>query len=288
MDWHLNCFYTYNHSNELIENNLTRAFVITLQLLTEETRYGLLKALNIVSEDDEIHKWEFALQSNILKNPIEFESKRIVTISSNTALPLRENYHALGSSTINSCLKNKFIPTELSSIDRQLLENIMSGSIPDGWIYSKDGKCCHLLECKVGGNPLDYAQIIRHAYENYGMTKLADIENVTTRLTWIDVLEAIDSICNDRDHMEALEYKILQHLSEYLGFFGYMLFKGFSLGKLKKVHPFRLVRTAPVSGIFKFDRIKRINASCIVGMPNAAEFIGFGMIKKMIPFNIVS
>ena len=45
MDRHLNLFYTYNRDPEFIENNLTRAFIVTLRALGGDTRRALLKQL---------------------------------------------------------------------------------------------------------------------------------------------------------------------------------------------------------------------------------------------------
>ena len=36
-DRYLNLFYSYNRDNELIENNLTRAFIVTLQTIEPAT-----------------------------------------------------------------------------------------------------------------------------------------------------------------------------------------------------------------------------------------------------------
>ena len=44
-DQHLNLFYTYNRDSELIENNLTRAWIVTMRMLSAETRSQLLQAL---------------------------------------------------------------------------------------------------------------------------------------------------------------------------------------------------------------------------------------------------
>ena len=44
-DSHLNLFYTYNRDTELIGNNLTRAWIVTLRLLSPQVREVLLQRL---------------------------------------------------------------------------------------------------------------------------------------------------------------------------------------------------------------------------------------------------
>ena len=44
-DPHLNLFYSYNQDNELIENNLTRAWIVTLRMLSAEIRNLFLQTL---------------------------------------------------------------------------------------------------------------------------------------------------------------------------------------------------------------------------------------------------
>ena len=71
MDWHLNLFYSYNQDNKLIENNLTRAFIITLRMLSPDTRHRLLDDLldnplkRLGSDEISFHEAQMALQNHI-------------------------------------------------------------------------------------------------------------------------------------------------------------------------------------------------------------------------------
>lgn len=91
-DRHLNLFYTYNRDNELIENNLTRAFIVFLSTVSGEVRHKILSTLlgrsdktNGSSADAEGLDFKdacFALQSNINPYlPQNADRKALLTIS---------------------------------------------------------------------------------------------------------------------------------------------------------------------------------------------------------------
>lgn len=74
-DRHLNLFYTYNRDSELIENNLTRAFIVFLSIVSSEARNKILSTLlershktinnTVDAEGLDLANASFALQSNI-------------------------------------------------------------------------------------------------------------------------------------------------------------------------------------------------------------------------------
>jgi len=80
MDRHLNCFYTYNQSNELIEDNLTRALIVTLSWLSNTTRNSLLHKLKGVFPAFDFSTAKFSLHE-IEFSPKIFRNQYIMTIS---------------------------------------------------------------------------------------------------------------------------------------------------------------------------------------------------------------
>ena len=92
-DRHLNLFYSYNQDNELIENNLTRAFVVSLQAVSPEVRNRFLKVLlqkeyirlklSGVVELSSFMNAEFSLQGYMNKEVARtFAHPYIITIAS--------------------------------------------------------------------------------------------------------------------------------------------------------------------------------------------------------------
>jgi hypothetical protein len=248
-DRHLNLFYAYggkdNHGNEkdtLVEDNLTRAFVMTIRLLSREHRHKLLHQL--LSRDPELAPCRFesaavALQNNIPdryhpkdRGPGDrYEVMRIVTVATSTLYP------GMGGSS-----KEKLNPD--------------SGR-PDAWIFDRDGSAyCLLLECKSRSYPVDPAQIRRHAklFGEVGKSwekcqlSWSQMQGPKGRtsglclltLTWYDVLRAIREVFADafetssssesmKEKLNKQEKLALTHLKVLLGYYGYWLFGGFAL-----------------------------------------------------------
>ncbi|MBM3331909.1 hypothetical protein FJY68_08695 [candidate division WOR-3 bacterium] len=236
-DPHLNLFYSYNRSpeSELIEDNLTRAFIQVLRALSAEARGWFLDQLfkdqdNGLSECD-FTRAEFALQDHMTKPAHEFEVKRIVTLS--TRVPETEEIK----------------PEEQPS----------GGSRPDAWIYDsneRERSYCLLIECKRGDNPIDPAQLKRHTQEWFH-APLKEI--VQTPLKWNDVLEAIEAAKNPPSRLNGQELHIVGQLEQFLGFFGYRVFKGFGFAGLRRVPDFRLAcaraRSSEHGGLFHFAEL---------------------------------
>lgn len=240
-DRHLNLFYSYNQSREaeLIENNLTRAFIQVLRALSGPVRNRLLRSLfssrpesaTLASYDYE--RAETALQDNM----DDAVSKKCA------------GKHVIAIATRR--------PDEESD-DGTQQHDVEGSSKPDAWIYDgQKHEFCLLIECKRGGNEIDPEQLQRHARRWFGMDA-ADVHRVD--LTWQYVLKVVEQEQQlaQKDNQHEREYV----LSGFIGFlqeFGYRLFKGFHFADLRDVPGFRLANTRTKSsergGLFHFTSL---------------------------------
>jgi len=152
-DSHLNLFFSYNRDNELIENNLTRAFIVTLGILSPSTRDSFLRTLLIsqtapTSLQEIISKLSFenanfALQSNIEKESASKAKVKYIL--------------AIASYSYETPLEQLVDIESMTDIDPTPVA--LYKSIPDGWVYDHDKNYCFLIESKVGSNPVKNNQI---------------------------------------------------------------------------------------------------------------------------------
>jgi len=230
-DKHLNLFYSYNASEdaELIENNLTRAFIQTLRALSGRTRNRLLWSLDKRMEEHDFSHAEFALQGHIDKPDCNCLDRYVATIATR-AMDADED----------------------SQSERETRE-----SIPDAWLFDKDEhRYCLLIECKRGGNPLDQQQVLSHAKNYFGMDA-GEAERRTVSLTWQDVLRAMEEALAQEPRPNEQEEHVLRSLERFLGFFDYRLFKGFSFAKLEPPPAWQL-REPVRRALFRFDELRDV------------------------------
>jgi hypothetical protein len=244
-DRHLNLFYCYGakerdeEKNVLVENNLTRALVHTIRMLSDAKRHELLHALfcrDRVLEQLDFRQAEVALQGNSpgekTKLGKKYGVKRIVTIATSTQDP-------------GDCVRREKEPEE---------------RLPDAWIFHQ-GKCqyCLLLECKTKKLSLSLDQIRGHAawfgeqeaerWSELGWDQMQEeLELRLLPLTWYDVLEAIGDTLpelsartrntskTDREPDDH-EKVVLTHLWEFLGHYRYELLGPFRFEGLAKELP---------------------------------------------------
>jgi len=213
-DRHLNLFYSYNLSNQLIENNLTRAFIQTLRLLEGKNRNEFLKIL-FAGKCEELNysDAQVALQDNIDEAiPKKAQKKYVITITG----------RALG--------REDDKPDQTQEQE--------GGSIPDAWIY-KEGEYCLLIECKIGEG-YDIKQIKNHI-TNWFDNKI----DGRIDLAWDDVLWGIDRMKEKVDSKEITlnrqEQIVLDDLFEFMGYYGYSIFKGFDFDPIPEKPDFELI-----------------------------------------------
>ncbi len=250
MDKHLNFFYSYNQDEELIENNLTRVLMVTLMGISDKTRNNMLSSLNDNLSQYNYNAVEFALQGNIATNTKDYKNKYIVTIASDKIIQNTEDYLVIHKDVIKETLINQTPPSDSNPI----LNSLCRGAIPDAWIYDPNYyEYCFLIECKTQDDYLYFPQIIRHAYNYYGLTDLKEINKITIRLTWDDVLESIDLIGAFENEQEQF---IIENFIQFLGFFGFSLFRGFDF-KAIPARPNIDISIKESYQLFIFDRLKQ-------------------------------
>jgi hypothetical protein len=249
-DPHLNLFYTYNRDEELIENNLTRAFIVTLELLAPQSRARLLTSLlgkhrpETNTEGDHIPPdftgAKFALQGYMDRVLLKrFTQKYILAIASNRYEDIEEAGEAQPVSDL---------PVRNYS------------SIPDAWIYDANMGYCYLIEAKVGHNPLDSGQIIAHAHDWLGIRKLTKVHERFISITWLDVIKALHEIKSEdlpeNSSLNIQEIKILDNFEEFLNLFGYKRFTGIHFDNFKAPPEFHLGEFDLIySGHFDFSNL---------------------------------
>jgi len=252
MDKHLNCFYSYNHNNELIENNLTRAFILTLKGISNKNKVNFLSSLNPIFSSYDFSYSNFALQSNIEKDPKKFENKFILTLSNDTFFLFEKEFKECGKELIENILINKICSHDTP----EHLRDLCHGSIPDAWIFDDYGtNYCFLIECKKQDDRINYPQLIRHAYENFGYSDINEIEKCIIKLTWHEILEGFLNIVSNEICDNEQERFIIQNFIEFLGFFGYYSFKGFNFNKLTRYPHFNFIKD-DYKKTFEFTNLK--------------------------------
>lgn len=250
MDKHLNLFYSYNQDEELIENNLTRALIVTLMGISDNTRNIILSSLNDPLSQYNYNAVEFTLQGNVATRIKDYKNKYIITLASDKIIQSTEDYLAIDKDVIKETLCNQIPPSNSPSI----LKSLCGGAIPDAWIHdSKDHEYCFLIECKTQEDYLYFPQIIRHAYNYYGLTDLEEINKITIRLTWDDMLESIDLVSNFENEQEQF---IIDNFINFLGFFGFSLFRGFDFQAMP-ARPSIDISTKESFQLFFFDKLKQ-------------------------------
>jgi hypothetical protein len=134
----------------------------------------------------------------------------------------------------------------------------LGGSIPDAWIFDPEQDYCFLFEAKVGSNPLDASQVISHARDWLHIPP-AKLPQHLISLTWYDVLTSIQQ--TDLIVIKQQERLLLQEFTQFLGFFGYRVFKGFEFNQLLSAPRFSLPRnTLSGADIFDFEKLKEAPA----------------------------
>lgn len=249
-DRHLNLFYSYNRDSELIENNLTRALMVTLRMLGDEARNAFLQTFlaegfQRLHPDQPVELPDFSAAQFSLQG---YMDKRIS----------RRMQHRYVLAIASHRYDEMHWEERMAGLEQDSLairDDLYGGSIPDGWIYDTQDEYCYLIEAKVGSYPLTRSQIYSHAREWLGWQSEDDIERHVLSLTWADVLYAIQEVrqthaAGELD-LNSQELAILTDLKDFIQFFGYTLFQGISFRELQSAPDFALV---PGASLFQERR----------------------------------
>jgi len=241
-DRHLNIFYSYNHA--LIENNMTRSFIVTLRSISPELRKVILTKLftsHFKSKNVPNYKRiEFALQEKI---PIEVRKLR------------RISHKYLVALTADNIIEDLDIYRDPSKFNEVSFSPYIK---PDAWIFDEleTPQFCFLIECKTVGERLRASQIIAYGKYFFGIDSFREIEKRLIKVMWYDVLEICAEIFESDFLGNRQEKCLLQDLIDYLGFCHVIRFTGFDFSKI------------PVLPGYKFEEYIDFNFSEILGLPS--------------------
>lgn len=238
-DRHLNLFYSYNRDNELIENNLTRAFIVTLQTIEPATSQAMLQRLvrgpleSTGFECPSFSNVQYALQGHIDRTLIVDYSGFVLAIATDHVLP-----------------GDEIAPDAATR----------ASSIPDAWVIADSDRCCFLIESKIGGNPLDDEQLRQHAAGWLGISE-GEFKERLLSISWVQVLGVVEQVLDEVRTgliVNRQERLILSAMAEFLGYCNYRLFRGFDFSSL---------RSAPAATVHWPDQVLRFDLGSLAPSP---------------------
>jgi hypothetical protein len=232
VDRHLNLFYTYNRDVQLIENNLTRAWIVSLRALGGNARHDLLrrllkKPLADIGQAGHVTSFDFTNPQFALQNHMDKAQARscqyryVLAIATEPAADIADE------------------PGKKRD-DQQYY-----GSIPDAWILDA-GTYCFLIESKIFGYPLSDEQIDSHA-KGWLNLEQAGKSSWLLSISWNDVAEASFQTRKHLTELNDQECHILDEFISYLLYHRYRPhFAGFDLASLPKLPAWTLGQRRPL------------------------------------------
>jgi len=223
-DRHLNIFYSYNSDNELIENNMTRAFIVTLKFLAPSTRTRFLVVLLGSRKKDvvelDLQNMEFALQGNIdvdLNLIRKCKHKYILAITGDGLLHGSEK-----------------IDNESSSSHTISGEQIR----PDGWMFNskKPQQYFFLIEAKTVDNVLGAEQIMSYGKHYFGYRSYHELRDSLICITWYDIVDECSTFCKNDVSLNQQERTILGDFVKFLNYCRVIPFSGWNMSDIP-AHP---------------------------------------------------
>lgn len=238
IDPHLNIFYSYNRDNEQIENNMTRAFIVTLKFLRSSTLARFLISLLSSKRNDidpaDLQKVKFALQGNIDVdlNLIRKCARRYILAITGDGLLHGPEEMDYGPSSCNE-------------------EQIR----PDAWIFDskKPPEFCLLIESKSVENLLGVKQIMAYSRHYFGYHNYDELHNNLISITWYDIVDKCSYFYeNDYDYdVNEQERAILKDLVEFLRYCKVIPFSGWNTNSIPECPNYNLSTTVD----FRFEAI---------------------------------
>lgn len=225
-DKHMNIFYSYNH--DLIENNMTRSFMVSLRTISPKLRKIILSRLfgqhfefKIMPTYENI---DFALQENI---PIKaskirkIPNKYLVALTGNNIIEDLEKYS-----------------------DQKIFNKVPFSPYikPDAWIFDneKDPNFCFMIECKTINDVLNAKQIIAYAKYFFGIDNYDEMEKIVIRISWYDIVDICSDLLQEDFLGNEQEAYVLENLIGYLSYCNVIPFIGFDFDNIPKVPEYNI------------------------------------------------
>lgn len=245
MEKHLNLFYSYNQGNlssseriKQLEDNLTRALIVTLKNLNISTQNECLKLL--LSKDKiQSESFFYDLQNTTKYNLKSDAEKFLIVLQRDKSKFNLEDFQNLDTSFLENKTEN-----EMRNLEKEIRKHISSeseedfqiqnikvkfselnsilqllyGNRADAWLIGE--KEVILIETKIGYNSASKYQIYRHITGKNGLNlKVTDLKSAKTKLSIINITwEEINSIfqrlkvtANQTEHFLILQF--LEYIS---------------------------------------------------------------------------
>lgn len=270
-DRHLNIFVPYETHD--LDYNVTRALICTLKWSRPELAQSFLKdvtAIEIGSETSVLYDLQACDYDDY--DPEQCETRKILGISRSGEIAERlpsadelyqPNVLALLRGTHDREQKLQGLKTVVGRNDLTLddldviehtLEEYEQGSMPDGWIFTADGKSCVLIEAKLT-RFLNLHQLDRHTETWFGEALRGDDQVLTS---WESIAAFADKHSKDDCPRTAF---LCRQLFEYLECLGHAPFES--------LKPFDLDGDALLDTLPKLQRLatKLIAAAQDAGLP---------------------
>jgi hypothetical protein len=208
-DGHFNMFHSYAQGNEknsesmeILEDNLTRAFLITLSYLESSQIIKFLNASILHHQD--CHLPPISDTSGIDKIHFDLQNLSDKSLKAYVKKPTVQKILL----TISPRLHKVFDSAEKEQ------ENNTGGSRPDGWIIL--GDYAILIESKVNNNPLTENQLSRHIKTHFGVSKHHHSFSMV-QLTWSKIIEGMNGLFKHDEHSDgSLKFTIFSQFREAL------------------------------------------------------------------------
>jgi hypothetical protein len=234
-DRHLNVFVPFGTHD--LDYNVTRALIATLRWSRPQiTRDFLAEVVGVSTEASA--SFQYDLQASDFEDfdPSRAKRKVVLGISAEgrvaTHLPplgmvdrarVQQALLAPGGSrldAVRAALQRADIEWDDVLVLAHALDELRSGSLPDGWIFAVDSSVCVLLEAKLL-NLLHQEQLDRHAELWFGRKREGQDLVLTT---WAKVAGFFDARRGDEDPRTRF---LVGQLFDYLDLLGFAPFEGF-------------------------------------------------------------
>ncbi|MFX0199169.1 MAG: hypothetical protein ACFFCW_23850 [Candidatus Hodarchaeota archaeon] len=233
MNKHLNLFYTYNTHH--LEDNVTRAFIVTLKNLTPVNLRLFIRDIII----EKLEKVNSKLRSKIglLADPkFAFDIQL-------TEPPGGEKLHEGNGLIVGINYSGK----QLLVFDRD--SESVTGARPDAFLSDNENELSIVFEAKLWDSL--YEQQIQRHYQRFFETEKTHLNRVFVEITWSEISRFLEGVAKQT---QSLKEKFLIHqFLEYIDFLNLVEFSGFrnvdfneyNYAKLNKFLSFLVKRLPP-------------------------------------------